>query len=162
MIGPRAIDGKWPARPEASENTPKPRTMAVQFIPSTFDDIRAALAGGIVAVIFMAALIELVLLFRLWAQVTAQEFSGGLLGLVYSLSSALVGPFQSLNETEPIRQTGILDIAILVAIQSYLAIGIMLVAAFWAMRFLVSRWEERKVREAHSRRSQRRRRARAA
>lgn len=77
-----------------------------------------ALLGG--------AAIEALLGARLWAQLTAQSVDSGILLLVFDATEPLVSPFRGYEPSLPIKQTGILELATLIAIQAYLIAAIAL------------------------------------
>jgi hypothetical protein len=62
-------------------------------------------------------LIEALLGVRLWAQLTSQPVNGGLLEAVFDVTKPLVSPFDKYEPSRPIRETGILEIATLIAMQ---------------------------------------------
>lgn len=74
----------------------------------------------VVCVAFAGLLVESLLAFRLWVQVTDRVIAGGLLAALFSLTTVLVSPFLSFEPSVPIKTTGIVEIATLAAIDAYL------------------------------------------
>jgi hypothetical protein len=70
------------------------------------------------------ALIETVLGLRLWTQLTSQPLDNGWLSPLLSLSDHLVAPFRDFDSNPPLKETGVLDISTLVAMNVYLVLGL--------------------------------------
>lgn len=105
----------------------------------------------LLASIVTAAVVESLLVVRLWAQLTSQDIASGLLSRAYSLSGELVAPFQQYEGTTPIRTSGILELATLTAIEVYLIGALVTVATLFILKqvlHLVARRQARHQREA--------------
>lgn len=73
---------------------------------------------------------------RLWAQLTSQTVDGGLLAAVFDVTHPLVSPFDKYEPSRPIRETGILEIATLIAMQVTLvatAVVMLVIVLFGAL-----------------------------
>ena len=64
--------------------------------------------------------VEALLGARLWAQLTAQTIDTGVLRFVFDATGPLISPFEQFEPSSQIKQTGILEIATLIAMQAYL------------------------------------------
>ena len=67
------------------------------------------------SVLAVAVVVESLLVFRLWVQVTSQDAASGLNHFLYNLSGTLAAPFSSFEVDQPIRNTGIVDLSTLLA-----------------------------------------------
>ncbi|MGE0057383.1 MAG: hypothetical protein AB7T32_05325 [Dehalococcoidia bacterium] len=94
-----------------------------------------AIATWMVALIGTALVAILAL--RVWLQLTGETDSTGLLGLGYSASAVLVGPFQSFEPSTPIENSGILDFSTLVAIEAYLIATLVALTLMFSARLAV-------------------------
>ena len=68
--------------------------------------------------------VEGLLAVRAWAQLTNQATDEGMLVRVFGITDFLISPFQQLETTPPLRPTGVLEFATLVAMEVYLAAAI--------------------------------------
>jgi hypothetical protein len=68
--------------------------------------------------------VESLLAFRLWTQIRGQDVSSGLSGLAFEMSGFFVSPFRELEPTQPIKETGIIEFATLVAMEAYLIVAV--------------------------------------
>jgi hypothetical protein len=76
-----------------------------------------------VVTLTLAALVA----YRLWAQFTGTEGGTSWAGMAYDASTVAMRPFA----TEDTLRTGVIDISALVALQTYLAVALGIMAAFW-------------------------------
>lgn len=86
--------------------------------------LRRRLRDVALVVLTLSLVIEGLLLFRLWAQLSNRAFTAGISGFAYDLSNQLVAPFRSFEPESTVRATGILDMSTLVAIEVYLVAAI--------------------------------------
>lgn len=92
----------------------------VREILDYFGRIRFSAARSALTCLAVGLTIEALLGLRVWAQISNHSLHGGPLGLVFGLTDLLVQPFRSFEPSQPIRETGIIEIATLVAMEAYL------------------------------------------
>ena len=106
---------------------------------------------AILAAIAIAILIESLLAVRLWAELTSQDVTSGVLRSVYSLTNGLVEPFLPAESATSVRTTGIFEVATLTAIEVYLVGSFFVLAALLFLRITFHHSAlryERQLREA--------------
>jgi hypothetical protein len=80
------------------------------------------LAGRLAWLVLLTGLVvEGLLAFRLWVQITNQSLTSSAMSLLFEASTFLISPFASMETTQPIKDTGVLEFATLVALEAYLA-----------------------------------------
>src|SRR5687768_15181573 len=80
-------------------------------------------------IVLAGIVVETLLGLRLWAQLSSQDPSAGLVGVLFSITDFLVGPFRAAEPAALTRETGIFEVATLTAIEVYLVA--MLVGLFF-------------------------------
>jgi hypothetical protein len=125
--------------------TGRPRELPVTE-PSTKQDARVKrrleLPTGrlILLVVIALIIVEALLGARLWAQLTNQEIDSGDLPMIFRVTDRLISPFAAYESTSPIRETGIVDISTLVAMQAYFFIAAAIIIGIAALGGLISVW----------------------
>ena len=106
-------------------------------------EARAAHGGSLmtmarftVALIVATILIEALLAFRAWVQLSGWQLDIGALRALYDVSTALIEPFRGLETTSPIRQNDILELATMVAFEAYLVLAVLVFGAGLLVRAL--------------------------
>jgi uncharacterized protein YggT (Ycf19 family) len=102
----------------------KPRRESYRTLDGALLTARRVLRLSAWTVLAVALVIESLLLFRLWVQVTSQDAASGLTHFFYNLSGRLVEPFATFEVDQPIRNTGIVDLSTLLALEVYLVAAI--------------------------------------
>ena len=100
--------------------------------------IRGLINGIIVGVVLTSLAVETLIGFRLWAQLSSQSVDSGLFATLFDLSTRAVQPFEAADGVTPIRPTGILQLATLVAAEVYLAATFVAVIALMLLRRMAS------------------------
>jgi hypothetical protein len=78
--------------------------------------------GRLAWIVFFTGLtVEALLATRLWAQLTHQSITSGALAMVFDVTGFLISPFADMEPSQPIKSTGVLEFATLVALNAYLA-----------------------------------------
>jgi hypothetical protein len=91
-----------------------------------------------IATLVAVVIVQALLLGRLWLQLTSQDVESGLRGTLFSITNELVQPFTGLEPSEPIKSTGILEFATLVAIEVYLVIAASILILAFILRSALS------------------------
>jgi hypothetical protein len=79
--------------------------------------LKKLLAVPIVVLAFLPVLLLLVA--RVWVQVTSQSMNAEDMDRLFSVTDSLAGPFEALTGSPPLRTTGVVDYTVLVAIEGY-------------------------------------------
>src|SRR5688572_16498659 len=95
-------------------------TLAIDARPTLAQRIRQLLPAIVVATLVVEAMV----LYRIWVQVSATIPTAAPGSWFYGLAGSLVEPFRRYDTAVPIQEAPILDLAALIALEAYLAVGV--------------------------------------
>jgi hypothetical protein len=123
----------WPAR---RPGFPRPERVKRK----TDGQVHLPIGRLILLVLLACLVVEGLLGVRLWAQLTSQPIDEGSLPFVFDTTGYLVSPFTEFEPSSPIRETGILEISTLIAMQAYLIAAAALVLVIMVIGGFVRLW----------------------
>jgi hypothetical protein len=103
---------------------------------------------SISAVVLVFLPIEVLLMVRVWAQVTSQPLDTEAMQELFAVTDSLASPFEPLTGSPPLRATGVVDFTVLVAIEAYfvaMLVAVGLVLWFGLIWTLLSRHRTREL-----------------
>jgi hypothetical protein len=96
-------------------------------------------AGRLMLICLLGGItVQALLGLRMWAQLTGQTVSEGILGFVYGATDFLVSPFEHYDTVQPIKQTGVFEVATLTAVEAYLIGVLAVLAVLFLFRLILS------------------------
>jgi hypothetical protein len=123
----------WPAR--------RPRLPRPERIKRKADGQVHLPVGRLILLVLLACLVvEGFLGVRLWAQLTSQPIDEGSLPFVFDTTDYFISPFAEFEPSAPIRETGILEISTLIAMQAYLIAAAAIVLVIMVLGGLIRLW----------------------